>query len=151
MIDRELDELKAVEAIEALKQKPIEALNNLVNKILCIDKTRVLIGVPSNPKIKHFINTDLEKGSENQKERLIVFLNALMQTGGGAITLKIVNEDNTFDVSGIILKFNGEWFAVTKEEMQESFTMVNPDGEPVEMPENIRIVDFIELANIAEV
>lgn len=148
MIDRELDELKAVEAIEALKQKPIEALNNLVNKILGIDKTRVLIGVPSNPKIKHFINTDLEKGSEKQKERLIVFLNALMQTGGGAITLKIVNEDNTFDVSGIMLKFNGEWFAVTKEEMKESFTTVNPDGEPVEMPENIRIVDFNEIMEV---
>ena len=142
MIDREKDELKAVEVIEALKQKPIEALNNLVNMILNIDKTRVLIGVPSNPKIKHFITTDLEKGSEKQKERLIVFLNALMQTGGGAITLKIFNEDNTFDVCGIMLKFNGEWFAVTKEEMQESFITVNPEGESVNIPGNIRIVDF---------
>ena len=117
IINRELDELKAVEAIEALKKKPIEALNNLVNMILGIDKTRVLIGVPSNPQIKHFINTDLEKGSENQKERLIVFLNALMQTGGGAITLKICNEDNTFDVCGIMLKFNGEWFITLKAEL----------------------------------
>ena len=142
MIDRELDELKAVEIIDNLKQKPVEALNNLINKILGIDKTRVLIGVPSNPKAKHFINTDLEKGSEKQKERLIVFLNALMQTGGGAITLKIVNEDDTFDVCGIMLKFNGEWFAVSKEEMQESYTMVNPDGEPVTLPANVRIVDF---------
>ena len=116
--------------------------NNLVNKILGINKTRVLIGVPSNPRIKHFISADLEKGSEKQKERLIVFLNALMQTGGGAITLKICNEDNTFDVCGIILKFNGEWFAISKDEMQNTYTTVNPDGEPVEMPENIRIVDF---------
>lgn len=117
-------------------------MKTLVNKILGIDKTRVLIGVPSNPQIKHFINTDLEKGSEKQEERLIIFLDALMQTGGGAITLKIVNDDNSCEVCGIMLKSNGEWFTVSKEEMQNFYTTVNPDGEPVTLPDNVRIVDF---------
>ena len=117
-------------------------MKTLVNKILGIDKTRVLIGVPSNPQIKHFINTDLEKGSEKQEERLIIFLDALTQTGGGAITLKIVNDDNSCEVCGIMIKSNGEWFTVSKEEMQNSYTMVNPDGEPVTLPDNVRIVDF---------
>lgn len=83
-------------------------MKTLVNKILGIEKNRVLIGVPSNPQIKHFINTDLEKGSEKQEERLIIFLDALMQTGGGAITLKIVNDDNSCEVCGIMIKSNGE-------------------------------------------
>lgn len=123
-------------------------IEKLSERILSINKNRVLIGVPSNPEIQYYLSADLQQGGENQETMLITFFDSLMHTGGGAITLKVVNDDNTFDVCGICVKSNGEWFAVPKEEMQNAYTTCNECDEPIHLPDNINIVDFNVLCHV---
>lgn len=125
-------------------------VKNLVNTIYNVDMNFVLVAVPSDKKIDNYLEIGFKKGFKTlplieqieRRNKLSIFFKSFVKMGGGGVTFKISNEDDTFDVFGFFVKSNGEWFAVPKDEMTKAYTTCNENGEPVPLPENIHIRDW---------
>lgn len=131
-------------------------VKDLVNTIYNVDKNFVLVAVPSDTKIDKYLEIGFKKGFRKlpfieqckRRDNLSAFFKTFMKMGGGGVTLKIQNENDTFDVFGFFVKSNGESLDVPKDELTKAYTTCNENGEPAPLPENIHIRDWEYLIKI---